>query len=522
MSNIDQMFYRRTFKDELATTEEISKISSEKDLQKLKYTLVQPLSRTKHLLTDSEAALVRTKKLISTKLSELEHKISKVAEKVRGAVLAERGTSGAIYTTQIPINKQQTTEDTTTKIEGGIAFGVPQDSEEYANDLTLFKLKDMQLKSLTRFSINKESNDLLEDFIIHPYAQTNDPIEFHITLSGQIRTNSYVVLDPTDHILTEVYINGRLYDTKKLKRTVIIPVDNTTNSVGLRIYPTIHRTQGVLFKKIGFTELIYNEATLLVTKNITINKDLYQLVIDTCDNGADPNINIQYYVSINDKEWEACAPVAKPTALEQQSIITVDKDRTLKLYEVKGEKVAEGDYRFTIPNQIQTNTTMKHKVYLRNFNNISDRELTIICMEDIELVKEAIITDTVQDTLYIDGRLQEKSEIFLTKGVHKIFTKRGESVGTLNVQYLNTLLGEENIYLNVVEKEILLNTETGLKYVSFTKPELIDSLKGGGMFAYFPGVKSKKLVSTLKLKAVLQSIDKKTVPYVSRILVRGG
>ena len=115
----------------------------------------------KNLINENVDKVSRVEKNVKTinsnfdqKIAELQYKINKVVEKVRGAILTERGTSGAIYTTQIPINKQQISNKTTTQIKDGIAFGVPENSEEYSNDLSLLSVKNLEFTELHLRSLN--------------------------------------------------------------------------------------------------------------------------------------------------------------------------------------------------------------------------------------------------------------------------------------------------------------------------------------------------------------------------------
>lgn len=283
MNDILDKFFKVSFGD---TEKSVDKLNLNSEKGRKNFDLI-----VKNIIDENLQKVDRIEKNVKTinsnfdqKVAELQYKINKVVEKVRGAILTERGTSGAIYTTQIPINKQQISNKTTTQIKDEIAFGVPEDSEEYSNDLSLLSLKNLEFTELHLRALNKNSNDALENFIIEPKTQTSSPIEFKINLSGVIRTDSSLVLDLKTHGIIEVYKNGQLYKEKSLLKNIIVPVDINTVSVSIRSYPAVHKTTALSFNKIGYTELIYGEATYFESKNIDINKDFSQLVIDTCDN----------------------------------------------------------------------------------------------------------------------------------------------------------------------------------------------------------------------------------------------
>ena len=60
------------------------------------------------------------------------------------------------------------------------------------------------------------------------------------------------------------------------------------------------------------------------------------------------------------------------------------------------------------------------------------------------------------------------------------------------------------------------------KYVSLNNIELLNAFNSTDINnIYIKNLKKQVFVSTIKLKAELTSIDKKTVPFISRFLIRG-
>ncbi|AND75214.1 hypothetical protein FDH01_gp053 [Acinetobacter phage vB_AbaM_ME3] len=519
MSEIDNKFFSTSYGSIVEKIEDVD-LETNKGRRELELLIKNKFEENESLVEGTEKRIVTINDTIKENIDKLQYKINKVVEKVRGAIVAERGTTGTIYTTQIPINKQQTTNKTTTRIEDNVAFGVPLDSEEYSSTLNLLSLKNLTFTNLYISSLNKVSTDKLENFVISPKLQTNLPIEFTINLTGLIRTSSSLVLDMEEHGIIEIYKNGSLWKEKSLIKTIVIPVDINTVSISIRSYPSIHRTNSLKFNKIGYTELIYDSTTLFESKNININKSLYQLAIDTCDNSNDTAIQIDYYVSINDEPYEAFAPVSKTDALFKQAIITLDKTQVLTMYQSPAIKISEGNYRFDIPNNLQTNLINKHDVYLRNYKKLGTTELTIVTKKDIELNTLAITQNTAYK-LYINDKEVTSETFNLYVGISKIVViDSNKAIKPLNLSYLETLIGEENIYIRKLTKELFTDSITGTKYISLTVPEFQDSFLKEGL-VFFPGVKPKKQINTLKIKAELKSLDKKTVPFISRILVRG-
>lgn len=516
MINIDKHFFNSTFGTGVEKLEDVD-LNTEKGRRDLQLKAKDYVAKTFRDTQAINSNLDEMDKRFKDQVARLQSKVDKTIEKVRGALLSERGTSGAIYTTQIPLNRQQTTETTTTRIEEGIAFGVPNHDDVHTSEITYLTLKNLSFNSNINLNyVNRDRGDDLKDFKLSTHTQTDIPIEFKIVLTGVVRTSSSLIIEMTEHKIVEIYINNQLYKEKGLVKDLILPIDINTMTVGLRFYPNIHRSNTIHFKRIGYTELIYNTATYLETKNISINKDLYQIVIDTCDNSNDRLVTIDYAISINDEPFEAISPVQKHKAIEKQSIITLDKTQVLNMYKSDIKKVNDGDYRFYVPNNLQTNLIYEHPIYFKNVKGITNQLLYVSIKEDVVLNATALLQH-IEDKVYVNSSLVEDN-FTLYKGIATIsvVTKKGD-YSNINLDYLNNLVGKENIYISKQVKPVLTDIDY-LKYVSFTYKELLDT---DTKEAYFPGIKPKRNISTLKLRAELKSLDKRTVPFISRILVRG-
>ena len=519
MNNLDNRFLKATYGEVTDSLQNVD-LTTEKGREEL-YLLSNNIikkagEQSREALKNNE--IINT--TIDQKIIELNYKIKNTVEKLRGAVLAERGTSGAIYTTQIPITKQQTTETTTAKIEQGIAFGISSSDTNTAEiEVNLLTLSSLSFNNLNISKLNKVSSEKLQNFILSPKTQHSTPVEITVNLVGILRTDSSLLFEMNDHQIVEIYRNGELIVEKALLKDIVIPVDISTRTVTVRAYPSIHRTVSLYFKRIGYTELIYSAATYFETKNININKDFYQIVVDTCDNSSDKNININYEISINNEDYESFTPVSKRTVLDKQSIITTNKGQVLEMVESPMDKRAEGDYRFYIPNTYQLNFEYKHDMYLRNNKDINNKQLFISILKDVQLDKQAILANS-QFKLYINDKEIKEDTFILYKGIYRIYSlDSNRDFCPININYLNNLLDKNNIYISKFTKEILKDSED-LKYIVLQNRDFKDSFDTIGN-GYFPGLKPKKKIDTIKIKAEMISVDKKTVPFISRILIRG-
>lgn len=450
------------------------------------------------------------KKLIEKDIPKIEFKINEVVEKLRGAILAERNTTSTIYSTIIPINKQYTDNNkTTARVEDSVIFGI-SDTKIDEDDITVLTLNNISFKNL---NIKKLNNNTLKNLTISNLTHNTLPFEFTINLNNLVSNDSAVILDLKDYAIIEIYINNNLYKEKSLVNYSSIPVNIETQTITIRSYPTIHKSTDLHINILGITDLIYQESTVFETKEIGINESLSTFVLDTCDNSSNENVKIDYYLSVNNKEYERINTIhtysRKNTLI--QSLISLSKDSELELIPLKGTKKAEGDIQYLLPDSIQNSVNFEIDVYLPNINKIEKSILYLLVKEDIYLHKSIISNSDV----YIDDKIINEDLFLLPKGLRKI-----TNTGSYNYSYLNSIISNENIFSSKITKPILKQND--YKYVSLTTIDLLNAFNTTNILdIYIKDVKKEIYVNTIKLKAELISIDKKTVPYISRFLIRG-
>lgn len=451
-------------------------------------------------------------------IDRLESKISKVVEKLRGAILAERKITGSIFTTILPLINQQTDMNTTTAtINDNIVYGIS--TVPNMDNLKPLLLNNLTINNLNVTSLNKTLLEYLENFKLTPKTNHNKVLEFTINLRGLIQQTSNLVLDLKEHAIFEIYINGNLYSKRKLSKKFIIPIDTSSQSVTVRCYETIHKTTELVFNKIGVTSLLYKEESLYESKKLSINETLNYLAIDTCDNSKEDNVEINYYISTNDREYEEFTPVSKGVSATKQSIITLDKDAKLTLLGITPVKASEGDIRYYIPDNLQNISHFELEIFLPNIKNIMNKEVFMVIKNDIE-INTLAVTQGSSNKLFIDGKEIVSESIVLNKGIRTlIVTDELKNIISSNYSYIKNLIGSENLFINKKIKTINKDSNQR-KYISMSIPELKDAYDLYGNI-YIQGISRSKTIDTIKIKATLRSIDQKTVPYISRILIRG-
>lgn len=448
--------------------------------------------------------------LLSKDLSEMEYKISNIVNKIRGAILVERKTTSTIYSTIIPITKQYTNENkTTATVQDDVIFGI-SDTKIDKDYINILNLNNISFKNLNIKKLNKNK---LENLTISNLNHNTLAFEFTINLGNLVNNNSALILDLKDYAILEVYTNNSLYKEKTLTNYLSIPIDSNTNTVTLRSYPTIHKSTDLHINLLGITEFIYQDQTVFETKDIAINESFSNMVLDTCDNNADSNIDIKYYIAINGKEYERINTTHsfKNKDNSIQSIIGLSKDSELSLLSMSGTKRSEGDIQFVLPDETQNYLNYELEVYLKNVNKIKKQTLWVLIKEDKTLFKSYL----TEGKLLVDDKEVLEDSFLITKGIKKI-----TMLSSYNYNYLEQVIGEDNLFSNKLLKPILKKND--FKYISLNSVEFLESNNSIKIEdVYIKNLKKQVYINTIKLKAELNSIDKKTVPYISRFLIRG-
>ena len=135
------------------------------------------------------------------------------------------------------------------------------------------------------------------------------------------------------------------------------------------------------------------------------------------------------------------------------------------------------------------------------------------------LIKEDVIVDkTASGINKVDNVVQEEDTFLIPKGIRLVEIN---SITTLKYQYLENIIGVNNIFINKLTVPIYKEIDNN-KYISLSVPDILTSV---GTYdipeIYIKNVKQQINLNTIKLKIILKSLNQKTTPYVSRILLRG-
>lgn len=484
-------------------------LERERDREVYKRVILEGTDKVVDDINNTEKYNNEVNSLLKIDVERLEYKINKVVEKLRGAILAERNTTSTIYSTIVPITNQYTNTTTTTaKIESNVIFGI-SDTKIDEDSITPLTLNNLRFKNL---NIKKLKSNVLKNTTITNLSHNTLPFEITINVKNLVSADSLVVLDLKDYAIVEIFKDGNLYKEKTLDNYFSIPVDINTETVTLRSYPTMHKSTDLNINILGITDLIYQESTMYESKDIGIAESLSSLVLDTCDNTSDNNIKIDYYISINGGEYERVNTVSKHSnkSVNVQSIIGLSKDAELDLFQINGVKRADGDIQYLLPDDIQNQVHHELEVYIKNHLRNS-KKFYVLAKEDIH-VDTILITD---GDFKIDGRSSNGGNVIIHKGIREISTST-----SMSYDFLLSIFGEDNIFSEKIKKPILKRSD--YKYISLNNVDFLAATNSEAISdIYIKGLKREVFVSTIKLKAELTSLDNKTVPYISRFLIRG-
>ena len=184
----------------------------------------------------------------------------------------------------------------------------------------------------------------------------------------------------------------------------------------------------------------------------------------------------------------------------------------MNLLSLSGIKRSEGDIQYILPDNTQNHLNYELEVYLKNISNKKQSTYWILVKEDITMFKSYFNVDT----LLLDNNEVVTEEFIIPKGLRKIVF----SSYLFNYDYLRQTIGDDNIFSDKLLKPILKKND--YKYVSLNNIELLNAFNSTDINnIYIKNLKKQVFVSTIKLKAELTSIDKKTVPFISQFLIRG-
>lgn len=283
------------------------------------------------------------------------------------------------------------------------------------------------------------------------------------------------------------------------------------------------------------------EEVVFETKTIGINKNLSKISITTNDNYDMDGVSIEYQLKINDKDYQVIRPSNKVKDKKTSSIVFAQSDVENQIIEIKDStQTATGfEYDLELPQAFMiTNNVVvlggkddwqylenRYKAYVFNYNDVEINVGTKTILVDGEAKTGAV---TIGKGLrQIDIYAEDFTKMFNKKLIQSYvidgatirITLRDGSVETLTdteYPYNLKLLVEENS--DFVFRQILKEgTDYKLNRIN-ANLKIESAVKEEGIYCIFNNLYT--LVSSIRIKGILKSLDNKTIPEINKITVR--
>lgn len=283
------------------------------------------------------------------------------------------------------------------------------------------------------------------------------------------------------------------------------------------------------------------EDVIFETKSIIVNAALSKIAITTKDNYDSNDVDIKYYISINEKDYEEIRPSGKIKNKDISSIVSIENETENKLLKLENSTRINNKFVYDLPLPqpfVMTNN-------LRIFTNLNLWEYKEGLYECYIFNYEEKTINIGNKFIFINGE-KHSGAIKIKKGINKIqipkeffvnlfnkslckkYTINGSIITvTLNngneitindsmYPYNIKLLIEENSDFVFQEIQEKINFNFKLNENNELKIERID----GNKEIYCVYKNLYKNTQNIKLKGILKSKNNKTIPKIERITVR--
>ena len=329
-----------------------------------------------------------------------------------------------------------------------------------------------------------------------------------------------------------------IFDKRKVKyiRIVIQKDKESYRSNGKYVYET-------KLRQIKISAEYEKDISIIETKEIDINKQLSKLSIDVVDNNNISGVNIEYEIKINNREYRKIRPVGQSKNIDVHSVIDISEKTENKIIEIDNSIKTETGYEYSLLDIPQAFLMTNDTTFLTKIDEWKYQESLYISYvfnyEDINI-------NTGTKNLYVDGK-KLSGNIKIEKGLRlvgieskdfkKLFNKNLIDSYTVNGNTVSVTLRDgsvENIVDSMYPYNLKLLIETASDFIFAEKlTEGFDyklnrnentvrvetKNKEGKVYCIFNNLLSA--ISFVSIKATLKSTDNKTVPKISRIILRG-
>lgn len=540
--------------DEFINTSLDSEVYNKENINLMMYLIEQKILNFKDIHKEKTGDYKELKILIERLAGELSEKLKASKQLLNTALLSERKIASETYTSIIPLIKDYTSSATSATLQDDLILGLEKG-----------EIKGEEYIALKGINLIGEDNTVLQiNSMQFPYTlQVENQYKAYSTIRVEIppiiRTGVLNIKFASALVIS--VLNQYNYEIKEkgVVKELSVPVDANSRYLKIRIYTQNKKAFQIL--SASYTDKIYTSNVVYETKRIEVGEDFTHLSIDTCDNYENQNVDLKYFIKINDDEYRRFRPINKfKTSLidkHLESIITVDDYSNNKIIRLNNATLDNDVFKFSIEDL--GISASKIRAFERKLGedlySINQYYKTDINTYTVYLYKNESfdLTFNAGQSITLNGEFLEfdkTTNLKIERGFNKLEIVKSlwkEPINLINsyvkeikdssliivnritneiteVPYIfNTIQASTNsIYLQLLAKNIdVYMNETLLKkkvdrlnYIEYfykDNPEPI----------YLGSYLIQKTVKTVQIKVEMSSIDKKTCPFISRIMIRG-
>ena len=291
----------------------ISKFNNELDEEELESIDLFNYIEEKNKFHNSE--ITKLNDYIKTKLSELNNKIIETDMKINSAIFGDKKFVNESYAFDIPLEENYFINPESMTFEDGILTNK-------VNKTSQTEKINLDVKNITSLKNTdfKFSDNKLQIFKNYDYPYQEIEINFNTSIiSGFLN----ITLNKTDNIsILDSY--GKKIIENKITNKINLPINEDMNSIIIRFDDNKYKE--FIIQEFYITKFNFELENEITTKLISINQNLKQIGINTCDNYSNKYSDIQYYISINKKPFKLIRPLNKQKNLDIDSIIYTDTE----------------------------------------------------------------------------------------------------------------------------------------------------------------------------------------------------
>lgn len=478
-------------------------------------------------------------KLIEDEGSKLKRRISEVSLKVNNALFGDKKFLQETYSYDIPIDSRYFIDKGHISIKDGILT-------------TKAKISDHKsISNLTPLNFNSRKNtdfeykDKLlevEKNLTYPYQELEIKIPKHIT-SGYLTLsfNKYENMSILDGY-------GREIQDKAIINEFTLPITKSISSYIIRFEDNTKKK--LIISNFSITNSTFDLLSTVYTQPISINQNLREIGINTCDNYSDSNVNITYELSINNGPYRYIRPLNKHKNIDLNSILSVDD--SLSYLELEDIIVSnEGRYLFSM-----NNTDLQDFSVIKAFKTkigtdkgfIQDGKVTLYLNKSISIVLNNNDTITINkkqiransdnyvvrlnegfNEIEVTNLLWNQTIDLLLYSVKEVSDSSITLIDKTNNSTLEKLItystskDNNSIFLQVMKEDpnVTMYTDSFIPKPYYLANSLYYEKEPDSSKAYLYVKYNTRRVNYVQLRINLESVSKEIPPYISTITIRG-